>query len=1162
MRYLFGAYTLDIQHYALYHQGLPVPCERRAFRLLVYLVQQRHRVVTRQELFDHLWPDPFVSDAALERCVATARRVVGDSGRAQGVIQTRHGVGYRFVADVVEQPGAAPDDHALSPGDASEMGITTPVASQPRPEPSGVSPGERKLVTVLSGALAHPLALAERLGLDGFQRLRQTLFALVQDSAQRYDGMFQPYGDDGFLVLFGVPVAQEDHARRAVLAALDIQQRVGEPQAVDTMLPQGIRTIRIGLHTGAVAVGGLGDGAGTIPTMIGSAAHMAPVLQTRAVPGTILCSAATARLVQDAVHLEGNPVPITGQGLPVETYKVLGARSQQLPSVWHSERVLSRFVGRARERAILQGLLAQVEAGHGQVIGIVGEPGMGKSRLLAEFHKGLGDRSVTYLEGHCRSYGVFSPYAPIGELLRRQCGLDAMSALDVVSCQVDQLLQEVGLSPEDNAPYLLKLLGSHTSPEALAPLSPEAIKARTFATLQQVHLRSSQQQPLILVVEDLHWIDLTSEAYLAALVEHLAGFPLLLLTTYRPGYRPLWMDKSYATQLTLPRLTQEESAVMVQAILPPEQRIEALVQQILDRAEGNPLFLEELSHARREQDGLDAVTPVPETIQAVLAARIDRLPLEAKHVLHTAAVIGMEVPIALLETLAALPKAVLRASLDCLLKAEFLYEACLVPESVYTFKHALTQEVAYGSLLQERRLMLHACIVDVIEALGDERMAEQVERLAHHAFWGEVWDKAFCYFRSAGMRAVAQSAQREAVRYFEQALLALTYLPESHTLCEQAIDLHFDLATALIPQQATERALNALREAERLATALDDSHRLGQASYKMSVHLRQIGDYDAALAYGQRTHDLAVVLGDLSLQIAADFVVGQVHNLLGDYRRAIELFRRALASLEPDQMYEHFGWICLPPIQCRIHLVSWLAEIGAFTEGIAYGDEALRIAEGIDRPIDRLAAYSRVTLPHLSRGDVYKAIPCLERSLSLSKEADVLLYSARAASHLAVAYARSGRAAEALPLAMQAEEQYSRNPLTILFCIETYLLADHVEKASQLALRTLELAQERHERGVQAHTLRLLGDIAMYRDPPDVEQAEAHYQRALARSHELGMRPLQAHCHRGLGTLYCQTGQLKHARTELSTAIEMYRDMEMTFWLPETERTLEVLERR
>ncbi|MCI0371391.1 MAG: adenylate cyclase, partial [candidate division NC10 bacterium] len=308
--------------------------------------------------------------------------------------------------------------------------------------------------------------------------------------------------------------------------------------------------------------------------------------------------------------------------------------------------------------------------------------------------------------------------------------------------------------------------------------------------LQQVHLRTSQQQPLLLVVDNLHWIDPTSEAYLASLVDQLAGVPLLLLTTARPGYRPRWLDKSYATQLTLPPLTRAESAAVVGAVLPPARYDAALVPRILTRAAGNPLFLEELAHAVREREGLVSDTPIPETIQAVLAARIDRLPPEAKHLLYTAAVIGPEVPVSLLAAIAELPQDVLQRRLGYLQAAEFLSATRLVPVPAYTFKHVLTHEVAYGSLMQERRRTLHGRLVDVLEMLSEDRGADQLDRLAYHALHGERWDKALAYYRQAGARAFGQSAYREAVEYFEQARTALAHLPSDRPTMEQAIDLY------------------------------------------------------------------------------------------------------------------------------------------------------------------------------------------------------------------------------------------------------------------------------------------------------------------------------------------------------------------------------------
>ena len=390
----------------------------------------------------------------------------------------------------------------------------------------------------------------------------------------------------------------------------------------------------------------------------------------------------------------------------------------------------------------------------------------------------------------------------------------------------------------DDAPYLLQLLGVSEDAERLATLSPQTLKTRTFATLQQLCIQRSRQQPLVLAVEDLHWIDPTSEEWLASLVESLAPIPLLLLTTYRPGYRPLWTDKSYATQLALTRLTPEASYAVVQSVPQTTPLSDALQREIVGKAAGNPFFLEELTRDVVAHADRHATLVIPDTVQAVLAARLDQLPPEEKRLLQTAAVIGMDVPLPLLQAVAELPDDALNRGLAHLQAVEFLYETRRFPEREYTFKHALTHEVAYEALLQEQRRMLHVRIMTALEGLYANRLAEQVDRLAYHAIRGEVWAKAVTYCRQAGAKAVERSALREAAAAFEQALAALQHLPDSRATREQAIDLRFDLRNALHPLHEDGRLLNHLRQAEPLAEALGDQRRLGQLAGYLSVCLR------------------------------------------------------------------------------------------------------------------------------------------------------------------------------------------------------------------------------------------------------------------------------------------------------------------------------------
>jgi len=495
-----------------------------------------------------------------------------------------------------------------------------------------------------------------------------------------------------------------------------------------------------------------------------------------------------------------------------------------------------------------------------------------------------------------------------------------------------------------------------------------------------------------------------------------------------------------------------------------------------------------------------------------------------------------------------------------------LYETRLFPDPVYTFKHALTHEVAYGSLLQERRRVLHAQIVEAMETLYAEPLGEQVERLAYHALRGEVWDKALCYYWKAGAMAGARSAYREAAACFEQALGALQHLPESRETIEQAIDLRFDLRNALFALGDHGPILTHLRQAETLAQALGDQRRLAWVFSYMIRHFCPTADYDRAIASGERALTIAAALEDVGLQVGTQCLVGQAYYFLGDYERAIDLLMRNVACLEGALLGEYFGLPVPASIYSRTWLVASLAELGAFTEGIVRNEEAVRIAESVNQPYSVVQASFGTGLLYLRKGDLDKAIAALERGLELCQVWNIGGWFGNVASHLGYAYALSGRVAEAVPVLEQGVgSNVSTAGMHLLWRVylsEAYLLAGRREEASQLAERALELARQHNERANQAWVLHLLGEIAMQSDPPEVEPDEASYCQALAIAEELGMRPLQAHCHRGLGTLYATTGQREQARAELSTAIEMYRAMDMTFWLPQAEAALAQVEKQ
>jgi tetratricopeptide (TPR) repeat protein len=552
-------------------------------------------------------------------------------------------------------------------------------------------------------------------------------------------------------------------------------------------------------------------------------------------------------------------------------------------------------------------------------------------------------------------------------------------------------------------------------------------------------------------------------------------------------------------------------------------------------------------------------------VQAVLAARIDRLPQDEKRLLQTAAVIGTEVPFALLQAIAELPEEVLHRGLTHLQTAEFLYETSLFPERIYTFKHALTHEVAYGSLLQERRRMLHTHIVEALEALADERLVDQVERLAHHAFRGEVWEKALMYLRHAGTKAMQRSAYREATADFEQALVALRSLPETRERLQQGIDLRFEVRSALQAIGGHDRVFEHLRNAETLAASLGDQHRLGWASAYLSQYLWLMGDLVQAEATSQRALTLAAALGDFALEAVARLFLGQGYFNAGDYRRAINHCGQDAAVLVGQRAYERYGLTGLPAVLSHIWLALSLAERGEFAEAMVSADEALAIAESARQPYSVAAAYLAVGQVRLVQGALAQAIPVLEHAAGLCKAWSLGVIFPTTAAALGLAQALSGRVGEALPVLEEGEAQATPvrifDTSTARTALATgYLLAGRLDEAAAAATRAAELAADCGFRGHVARTSQLLGEISAHREPPDVALADDHYRQSLALAEELGMHPLQAHCHRGLGTLYGLTGRSGQARAELSTAIDMYRQMGMTFWLLQAEVALTQLE--
>jgi tetratricopeptide (TPR) repeat protein len=896
-------------------------------------------------------------------------------------------------------------------------------------------------------------------------------------------------------------------------------------------------------------------------------------MEQMATPGSILLAPATFRLTEGYVQVAARgPVAVKGLPEPLEVYVLAGANAQRTRVHAAAARGLTNFVGRDAELERLRRSLALAHDGRGQLVAVVGEPGVGKSRLVYELTHSHRTQDWLVLETGSVSYGKATSYLPVIGLLKAYFKVHRETHREIREKVTGKLLT-LDRSLEPIVPAVLALLDVPLEDARWQALDPAERRRHTLNAVSRLLLREAEDRPVLVVFEDLHWIDAETQALLDSLVESLPSARLLLLVNYRPEYRHGWAGESHYSHVRLDALPPESAAELLQSLLGDDSGLEPVKRLLVRR--GNPFFIEEsirtlvetraLAGARgayRLTRPIEAIE-VPATVQVILAARIDRLPAEDKQLLQTASVIGKDVPSVLLRAVSEQAEDAVQRGLAHLQAAAFIHETRLFPDVEYTFKHALTHEVTYGTLLQDRRRALHARIMGAIEHSYPDRVAEHVEHLGYHALRGELWEEAVRYLRQAGAKAMARSANREAVSSLEQALVALTHVPESRQRLEQAIDLRFDLRNALFPLGEFERIAGYLREAEDLAKALDDRRRLGQQSVYMCHHLFMVGEPTKAVAFGQAAQAIAEALGDVALQATGSLYLGVAYTATGDYRLAEKLLLKVLETLDGNATTGRWSLAGFPEVTARFHLTWAFTDLGEFEKGIAYSQGGLRLAESMGRPYWLAPMFWIPGYLHTVRGEFAQAVALLERGVALSREWSLTYFLVAHTGSLGYAYALSGRLAEGIALLEHAVGAGDRMGFEVLqpaflgYLAEAYARADRLEDARESAGRALSLARDRGQRGYEAWVRRLLGDIAARHVPP--EHADGHYCSALTLAGTLGMRPLVAHCHLGLGKLCQRTGNREQALVHLTTATTLYREMDMRYWLEKAEAEMREL---
>jgi class 3 adenylate cyclase/tetratricopeptide (TPR) repeat protein len=995
--------------------------------------------------------------------------------------------------------------------------------------------GEHKQVTVLFCDIANSTPLAERVGPERMHALLNGFFEVALGEVHRYEGTINQFLGDGFMALFGAPLAHEDDARRAVRAGVAIRRALRDRGSYGGLGGAAQLTVRLGLNTGLVVVGSIGDNLRMDYTAVGDTTNVAARLQQAAAPGEIVIAEATARLVRTDVRLvAAGAVDVKGRSEPVIAYKVVGLAPARSSYEHAAERVLGRFVGRDAELRRLGEALAAAQAGEGRLVRIVGEAGSGKSRLLYELRRSLGGTAMTTLEARCRSYGAAIPYLPILDLVRAQCGVEEVDRPETVATKVRTALGGLGLDADERAPFLLHLLGiKERDGEGLGDLAPDMVRERTCDTLRLMLEGASRRQPLLIVFEDLHWIDDASADYLTRLVETLDEAPILVVATHRPDWQPPWPDDGQCAQaVVLPRLSEADSTALVEDVMARARVPDALVRTILHKADGNPFFLEELARAvaHGQGDPATAVT-VPDTLRAVLGARLDRLPDALKRLLQTASVLGREFPRRLLEAVWEGPGSA-PALLAELARLDFVHERTAGEDPAFAFNHALTQEVAYESLLTPHRQTLHASAAEALETACAGGVEREWERLAYHWTRTARADKAIEALSRVAARATAAYANAEAIAALREAETHAARLGADRERVTLRLALERSQAQFLLGQ--VQESLAELRALATLVDRVADPSLTAQYHFRVASALGVLGESAAATEHAGQALAEAEPIGDIATAGKAHYILARESFWSGDLHRGVDHGREAIVRLE--RAGERW-WLAMAHWSRALSY----AMLGDFDEALDSATWARTIADKLRDP--RLASQAAWTSGwvHAIRGDWATSLEAGRRAL---EQAPDEMSRALAAGFVGAARVEAGDLDAALPLLEQASETFGRlrfrqleGWLTIL---QSHIHATRgdLERATALHARGLDVVQGIQfgpalveARVVEAQLAGARGDIASAREA---------LTSALALTQRIGARFFAARMHLALA-------ELAHTEADQPALTSHLREAHATF---------------
>jgi predicted ATPase/class 3 adenylate cyclase len=1054
----------------------------------------------------------------------------------------------RFCGDCGTALARAPTAQAQSDNsNSSASGFSVQAALLPE--------GERKTVTALFADLKGSTELMADLDPEEARAIIDPALRIMIDAVRRYEGYVVQSTGDGIFALFGAPVAHEDHPQRALLAALLMQQQLLEHGRRRSATGAAALEARVGINTGEVVVRSVETGGRVEYTPIGHTANLASRLQTVAAAGSIAVSEETRKLVEGYFELRPlGPIAMRGITEPTTVYEVAGLGSLRSHFELSTRRGLTRFVGREFELQRMRHALELAIGGHGQIVAVMADAGTGKSRLFYEFNAAI-PPACKVLRAYSVSHGKASAWLPVLELLRAYFGIqdvvDAASRRAKIAAVLDALDPEL----QDTLPYLFGLLGVVEGPDPIAQMDPQIKRGRTLDAIKRIILRETLNQPLVVVFEDLHWIDNQTQVLLDLLADNVADARVLLLTNYRPEYSNQWSGRSYYTQLRLNPLIGENAEAMLTSLLGDSVELRPLKRLIADRTGGNPFFIEEMVQTLLDQGALvrngavKVARPLsqlrlPPTVQGILAARIDRLPSDQKDLLQVMAVIGRESPLSLIRHIVSATDASLAGMLAELRAAEFIFDRPGAASTEHVFKHALTQEVAYSSLLIERRKLLHESAGQALEAVFAAQMEDHLSQLAHHYSLSDNLDKAVEYLGRAGQQAMQRSAHADAVASLSAAIELLQKLPDTADRAQRELPLQLALGPAFIVLKGwvapeTERAFSRALE---ICESMGDPPDLYFALYGLYTMYHVRGDYSAARERANQLLQRAQLANDPTLLVAAHSAVGQTSLHTGELLLAMKHLELVLSLYDEERdsklvvqtgsdikqgAFSHEGW------------TLWL--LGYPDQAVEKGNQAMVAAQENSYPNKVAGAEFFATIVRVYRREPRLVQEMAERVTALSFQHGLGAWLLFSPNHRGWAIAQQGRYEEGIELMQQAQAiahaagaDIGRTD-TLCELVDAYTRVGRLDDALSTVTVALAAVEAQEERYYEAEIYRLKGELLLLKQS-DANAVEAYecFERAIEIAQRQKAKSLELRATTSLARLLATQGRRDEARTILA----------------------------